>query len=56
MAVRVGTDVHKRFCQAALMNEDGITLRETRFQNTTDGAKTLVNLARSFDSIVFIGE
>jgi transposase len=44
--------VHKRFCQAALMNEDGIILRETRFENTLDGATSLVNLARSIDSSV----
>jgi len=50
MAIYVGVDVHKRFCQAALMNEEGMILRETRFENTTDGAKALVNLARSFDS------
>ena len=52
MAVYVGIDVHKRFCQAALMNEDGIILRETRFENTLDGATSLVNLARSIDSNV----
>ena len=49
MAVYVGIDVHKRFCQAALMNEDGKILRETRFENTLDGASSLVNLARSID-------
>ena len=50
MAIYVGIDVHKRVYQAVLMNEDEITLRETRFQNTMDGAETLVNRARSLDS------
>jgi transposase len=52
MAVYVGIDVHKQFCQAALMGEDGIILREARFENTIDGARSLVNLARSYDSNV----
>lgn len=52
MAVYVGIDVHKRFCQAALMDEDGIILGERRFENTNDGATSLVNLARSYGSNV----
>jgi len=48
MAVYVGVDVHKRFCQAALMNENGL-IRELRFENTLQGASCLVNLARSID-------
>ena len=52
MAVYVGIDVHKQFCQAALMGEDGIILREARFKNTIDDARSLVNLARSYDSNV----
>jgi hypothetical protein len=50
MSAYVGIDVHKRFCQAAVMSEDGRILCETRFQNTIDGAKNLVNLARSHGS------
>jgi transposase len=49
MAVYVGIDVHKHFCQAALMNDRGIILRELKFDNTLEGASSLVNLARSID-------
>jgi len=49
MAVYVGIDVHKRFCQVALMDEDGLILGETRFENTLEGASCLINLARSID-------
>ncbi len=49
MAVYVGIDVHKHFCQAALMNDRGTILRELRFDNTLEGASSLVNLARSID-------
>ena len=49
MSVYVGIDVHKRFCQAALMNEQGTILNEMKFENTIDGASSLVNLARSFN-------
>ena len=52
MAVYVGIDVHKRFCQAALMGEDGRIQRELRFDNTLEGASGLVDLARSIDSHV----
>ena len=49
MAVYVGIDVHKNYCQAALMREHGQTLREFRFDNTQEGATSLVTLARSVD-------
>lgn len=49
MAVYVGIDVHKKFCQAALMNNDGRILREFRFDNTSEGASGLLDLARSID-------
>ena len=49
MAVYVGIDVHKRFCQAALMNNDGRILREFRFDNTSEGTSGLLDLARSID-------
>ena len=48
MAVYVGIDVHKRFCQAALMDDHGAT-RELKFENTLEGAHRLVKLARSID-------
>jgi transposase len=47
MSIYVGIDVHKRFCQAALMNEDGAIVHELKFENTIEGAHRLVNLARS---------
>jgi transposase len=47
MSIYVGIDVHKRFCQAALMDEDGAILHELKFENTIEGAHRLVNLARS---------
>jgi len=49
MAVYVGIDVHKKYCQAALMDESGRIQRELRFDNTLNGASGLVNLARSID-------
>jgi transposase len=49
MSVYVGIDVHKRFCQAALMGEDGRILHELRFENTLEGATSLVNLARTMN-------
>jgi len=49
MAVYVGIDIHKKYCQAALMDESGRIQRELRFDNTKDGASGLVNLARSID-------
>jgi transposase len=49
LSVYVGIDVHKRFCQAALMDEHGTILREFQFDNTLEGASSLVNLARSIN-------
>jgi transposase len=45
--VYVGIDVHKKYCQAALMNDHGHVLKEVRFDNTSKGASTLLDLARS---------
>jgi len=49
MAVYVGIDVHKKYCQAALMNNDGRIIKELRFDNTTQGASNLITLAKSID-------
>jgi transposase len=49
MSVYVGIDVHKHFCQAALMDEKGTLLHEFRFDNTQEGAHNLVNLAKSIN-------
>ena len=52
MAVYVGIDVHKKYCQAALMNDHGRIIQELRFDNTQQGAISLVTLARTVDSHV----
>jgi len=52
MAVYVGIDVHKKYCQAALMNDNGRVLQELRFDNNSEGATSLVTLARTVDSHV----
>ena len=49
MTVYVGIDVHKRFCQAAMMDDSGRILRELKFENTLEGAYRLVNLAKSIN-------
>jgi len=49
MAVYVGIDVHKKYCQAAVIINNGNVVRELRFDNTSEGATSLVNLARSVD-------
>jgi transposase len=49
MAVYVGIDVHKKYCQAALMNNDGHVLKELRFDNDSKGATNLILLAKSID-------
>ena len=49
MAVYVGIDVHKHYCQAALMNHQGQVTHELRFDNTAKGASDLVCLAKTVD-------
>jgi transposase len=49
MAVYVGIDVHKKYCQAALMDNDGQLVKELRFDNTSQGTSSLVTLAKSID-------
>jgi transposase len=49
MAVYVGIDVHKKYCQAALMDDNGHIVKELRFDNTSQGTSSLVTLARSMD-------
>ena len=49
MAVYVGIDVHKKYCQAALMNDNGHVVQELRFDNNSEGATNLVQLARKVD-------
>jgi transposase len=49
MAVYVGIDVHKKYCQAALMNDNGRIVQELRFDNNSEGATSLANLAKAVD-------
>ena len=49
MAVYVGIDVHKKYCQATLMSEQGQIMHELRFDNNSEGATSLVTLAKSVD-------
>ncbi len=49
VAVYVGIDVHKHYCQAALMDSVGRLVQELRFDNTLQGTSSLVTLARSID-------
>ena len=49
MAIYVGIDVHKHYCQAALMSEQGRVTHELRFDNNSTGATNLINLAKSVD-------
>jgi transposase len=49
MPVYVGIDVHKNYCQATLMSEQGQIMHELRFDNTQQGATSLVTLAKSVD-------
>jgi len=49
MAVYVGIDVHKHYCQAALMNDTGHILKELWFDNNSEGATSLLTLAKSVD-------
>jgi transposase len=52
MAVYVGIDVHKHYCQAALMNHNGHIVKELRFDNTSQGTSNLITLAKSIDTQV----
>ena len=49
MSVYVGIDAHKRFFQAALMNDQGAILHELKLENTLEGAHRLVKLAKSIN-------
>jgi transposase len=44
----VGIDVHKRLCQAAVLDEDGSLLDETRFPNDPDGIEEFAGKLTSF--------
>jgi transposase len=49
MAVYVGIDVHKKYCQAALMNDNGRIVQELRFDNNAEGTTSLANLVKAAD-------
>jgi predicted NBD/HSP70 family sugar kinase len=52
MAVYVGIDVHKKYCQAALIDDTGQLVKELRFDNTSQGASSLITFAKSVNSQV----
>jgi len=46
MPVYVPIDVHKRFCQLALLKEQGAILYELKFENPLEGAQQSGRLTR----------
>ena len=52
MAVYVGIDVHKHYCQAALMNQQGRITHELRFDNNAQGTTSLIKLAKNVDPCI----
>jgi transposase len=44
----VGVDVHKRFCQAAVVDETGDLLDEFKFENSEEGVKCLTSKLEAF--------
>jgi transposase len=47
--IHVGVDIHKKYCQACLKNEEGTILEEIRFQNNLEGADKLAALLNKHD-------
>ena len=48
----VGLDVHKEFCQAAFLDEDGKLVREERFENTASGLEELAQATREQEVVM----
>ena len=44
----VGIDVHKKMCQAAVLNEEGALLDEIRFPNDPDGIEEFAGKLTTF--------
>ena len=43
----VGLDVHKDFCQACFLDEEGIVVKETSFSTNKNGLEDLVEATRN---------
>lgn len=50
----VGVDVHKNFCQFAVMDDSGNIVGEDRFPNTDEGMQSFVSRLERFDAKVVI--
>ena len=48
----VGIDVHKKMCQAAVLDEDGTLIDETRFANTPEGIEEYATKLTSYSDDV----
>ena len=48
----VGVDVHKRFCQAAAVDDSGVLLDEFRFENSEEGIRGLALRLEAFEEAV----
>ncbi|MCX6656480.1 MAG: transposase [Candidatus Bathyarchaeota archaeon] len=47
----VGIDVHKKMCQAAILEDDGALLDEQRFPNTAEGIEEYAGKLASFNEV-----
>ena len=52
----VGVDVHKRACQAAVVDEDGGLVDELRFPNTSKGIGSLIERVRGYGEFQVVME
>jgi transposase len=52
----VGVDVHKRACQAAVVDEDGGLIDELRFPNTIQGIESLIERVRGYGEFQVVME
>jgi len=47
----VGVDVHKNFCQSAMMDDAGHIVKEDRFPNTDEGIQSFISRLVGFDDV-----
>src|SRR3989338_4194407 len=50
--MHVGLDVHKEFCQAAFLDENGEFVREERFENSASGLAELAQAAKDCEVVM----
>ena len=48
----VGLDVHKDFCQAAFLDDDGVFVKDKRFENTASGLLELAQATKDFEVVM----